>query len=648
MAGQTKRPTNYVPGIDGLRAIAVVGVVIYHLLPSVLPGGFVGVDVFFVISGYLITGIILREILENRFSFKEFYKRRAIRILPPLIAMLVAVILGGWFYLTPEEFKTLGRHALAGLLFLSNFQLLSEAGYFDTASTLKPLLHLWSLGIEEQFYILWPVLLIAVFRTKVSPSLRLPILGFVTFGSLTFCLFTTPIDPSKAFYHPLSRIWEMGAGAILQVLLMTTDSRTRLQHIPSALKRIIGPLGALLVLLSYFVLKTTSPFPGWRALLPVVGSLLILLSLQFPIRNYLLEHKAVVGVGKVSYSLYLWHWPPIALGHILYGKDLPPSYLMATLLLGVLASLVSYFFVETPIRFGRLVPRFGVFKVIGVPSVVLLTLATLLTTNTWTPRAHHEFFNEAQAARDDWSFPGNLPEVEISTGRVFATKLQFDTLVVGDSNAQQYAPRFLHLDKSGGYSAGVAFLTRSSCPPLPNLKRTLTKQCDSFFASLRATIDANPQVRRVILAAQWAGYLWSDEYVRDDGKPSIESLNELRLFIKELHERNIQVGVILNIPVDERLMPDRIFQRSVGGQFTLSPPVVELTSIKNLERTTALILSTLADSPARLVNPLESLCPGGQCRSVDLSDRPIYKDCCHLRAQYTQEQADWVDRLFAD
>lgn len=148
--------TTYVPGIDGLRAIAVLGVVIYHLAPSVLPGGFAGVDVFFVISGYLITGIIFREILEGRFSFREFYRRRAIRILPPLIAMLAAVLCISWLYLTPDEFKTLGRHALAGLLFVSNFQLLSESGYFDTASELKPLLHLWSLGIEEQFYILWP------------------------------------------------------------------------------------------------------------------------------------------------------------------------------------------------------------------------------------------------------------------------------------------------------------------------------------------------------------------------------------------------------------------------------------------------------------------------------------------------------------
>lgn len=651
--------TAYVPGIDGLRAIAVLGVVIYHLAPSVLPGGFAGVDVFFVISGYLITGIILREILEGRFSFREFYRRRAIRILPPLIAMLAAVLCISWLYLTPDEFKTLGRHALAGLLFVSNFQLLSESGYFDTASELKPLLHLWSLGIEEQFYILWPVLLIAVFKSKIPAKWRLPTLGLVTLSSLAFCLFTTPADPSKAFYHPASRIWEMGAGALLQIFLLQYRSSNthgldgQIDRIPLLAKRLIAPLGLLLILSSYFSLKTTSPFPGWRALLPVTGSLLVLLSFQVSayrsqFRSQLLEHSTVVGIGKISYSLYLWHWPPIALGHILYGQDIPPSYLGLALGFAIATSLFSYFLVEKPVRFGQLVPRYGALKVIGLPSFAVLLLAGLMTAGVWPSRAQHDFLEEARSARDDWSFPGKLSEVEVSGGRLFLSKTSFDTLVVGDSNAEQYATRFLQLEKTGVHLGGIGFLTRSSCPPLPAVKRTRTTQCDGFFESLQTTLESYPQIRTVILAAQWAGYLWSDEYVRADGRPISESLNDLRAFFVQLNARGIRTRLILNIPVDERLAPERTFQRDLRGRIYLEAQQIEMTAVKNLAKTNSVLMGSLSDSEIRIANPTNYLCPSGMCQTLDQAKRPIYKDCCHLRASYVEQHAIWIDDLLSD
>ena len=255
----------YRPDIDGLRAVAILAIVVFHAFPELVQGGFVGVDIFFVISGYLISGILLRGMARGDFSFAEFYSRRIKRISPALIVVLSSCLVFAWFALLPAEYKALGKHSAAGAAFLANFVFWHETGYFDTASELKPLLHLWSLSIEEQFYVLWPAVLFVAYRFK------LPVLGMILL--IAVCSFFMNVayiknDLSAAFYLPPSRVWELLMGGVLAYLNFHRQdgSSTASGNFKSA-------SGLALIFLSVFSLNKSHLFPGWWALLPTMEHL---------------------------------------------------------------------------------------------------------------------------------------------------------------------------------------------------------------------------------------------------------------------------------------------------------------------------------------------------------------------------------------
>ena len=293
---------NYRPDIDGLRAVAVLSVVIYHAFPSGLAGGFVGVDVFFVISGYLISRILFREIESHRFSLASFYCRRVRRIFPALAACLAAVLAYGFVVLLPSELAQVGKHVFFGASFLSNLALWSESGYFDGAASLKPLLHLWSLGVEEQFYILWPALLWMAFRLKAATGRMMAALFLVSFAANIAFSF---IDISSAFYLPISRFWELLAGA---ALAWRRDVTLNL-----SVRNLLSLAGIGAILISAVFFTSEMRFPGWLALLPVAGSAAIIVAGPDSIANrIILSNRAAISVGLISYPLYLWHWPLIS------------------------------------------------------------------------------------------------------------------------------------------------------------------------------------------------------------------------------------------------------------------------------------------------------------------------------------------------
>ncbi len=326
-------PHAYRPDIDGLRAIAVLAVVLFHAFPAALPGGFVGVDVFFVISGYLITGLILDDLGAGRFSVWRFYQRRIRRIFPALLLVLVACGAAGWWLLVSPEYQALGRHVASASVFASNFTLLSESGYFDEAAVTKPLLHLWSLAIEEQFYVAWPLLLWLAIRTRLT-ALRLAIVGAL--ASFALCVLQMSLEPAAAFYEPLARAWELLAGAVLAVSARGPA--------PAWWRAVAGWRGlswcglvAIAVAATLFDART--PFPGWAALLPVLGSSAILAAGPgAPLNVRLGASRWLVGIGLVSYPLYLWHWPLLSLARIVAGHTPGvPSRLLLVAGAGVLA-----------------------------------------------------------------------------------------------------------------------------------------------------------------------------------------------------------------------------------------------------------------------------------------------------------------------
>ncbi len=310
---------SYRPDIDGLRAVAVFLVVIHHVAPSLLPGGFIGVDVFFVISGFLITGILDDSMQAGTFRYVDFVWRRCRRIVPALATVLAATLLIGLCILTGPELVNLSRHLIAGSLSASNVLLWHEVGYFDSAAVTKPLLHLWSLGVEEQFYLLWPLFLIVL---PLQRRIRILGVALVVMLSLMLSENLAYTDPSHAFYLLHTRAWELGAGGLLALILPVLHTRLiRRKHGTDHLRDIASFSGAAILLGSAFTHKAGGTWPGIAALTPVFGTtLLIGAGPRAIINRSLLSLSVARWLGQRSYPLYLWHWPPLAFLHILASE----------------------------------------------------------------------------------------------------------------------------------------------------------------------------------------------------------------------------------------------------------------------------------------------------------------------------------------
>lgn len=351
-AGHAKH-FHYRAAVDGLRGVAVLAVLGFHAFPEVVSGGYVGVDVFFVISGFLITSIIARQLTHGDFSFADFYWRRVRRLFPALVLVLASTLALGWFLLLPDEFKQLGKHAGAAAAFVANFALWRESGYFDTAAEFKPLLHLWSLGIEEQFYLVWPAMLVALWKLRAALLITLSLLVVASFVLSVNLAASSPV---MNFYWPASRFWELGAGCLLALSM----ERSRRSHEQTLLpdrplldigRQLLPLIGLILILTSIMVFDAATPFPSWPALLPVVGSLLILATPENTwIQRHVLGSRPLVWTGLISYALYLWHWPLLSFLNILDAGS-PPVAIRATALgLSFLLAWLTYRYFELPVR----------------------------------------------------------------------------------------------------------------------------------------------------------------------------------------------------------------------------------------------------------------------------------------------------------
>lgn len=358
----------YRPDIDGLRAVAVLSVVAFHAFPSLIKGGFIGVDIFFVISGFLISTIIFENLEKNTFSFSEFYSRRVKRIFPALIFVFIASYSFGWFALLADEYRQLGKHIAAGAGFVSNFVLWSESGYFDISTESKPLLHLWSLGIEEQFYIVWPFVLWFAWKRKFN-LLTISVVAAI----LSFALNIKGIkhDPVATFYSPQTRFWELLSGSVLSwcVLYKREEFAGLKIKINNAISKILNNknsiavdniiincmalLGGFLLAYGFWRISKAVSFPGKWALIPVVAAVLIIAAGPNAwLNKKLLSNKFAVWIGLISFPLYLWHWPLLSFARIIEGGT-PSVYIrVVAVALAVVFAWLSYRFIERPIRLG--------------------------------------------------------------------------------------------------------------------------------------------------------------------------------------------------------------------------------------------------------------------------------------------------------
>ncbi|QFZ81289.1 acyltransferase family protein [Variovorax paradoxus] len=645
----------YRPDIDGLRAIAVGSVLAYHAFPSLLPGGFIGVDVFFVISGFLITTILLQSLAAGDFTYRDFYERRIRRIFPALVLVLLATLAFGWYVLLPGEFSQLGKQTTGGAAFFANLVFLGEAGYFDATAETKPLLHLWSLGIEEQFYIFWPLLLGLAWR-KRWPILRVTLAVAI----ISFLVNVLTVQPYRAaaFYSPLSRAWELMAGGLLAVMRLqptstSADARPMLKHVQSV-------VGLGLIVLGLFMTRSTKAFPGWWALLPVLGAVSCIAAGPNGVLNkYLLSNRVMVWIGLISYPLYLWHWPLLSYARIVAGGEPSLQVRIAMVVASVVLAWVTYRFVE---RFVKLHLSQGMLRGLAAGGAALALVGVLVFLGMPQPRHDSQALQAvADATRED-NYYGGFEESALGGQFVYRTgNGKHNVLLIGDSHVEQYAPRALELGRTQPDKARtVYFATKGSCPPVPGLFSGADTACDARRAAV-LDLALQPEIDSVVLGACWSCYFTgvgpAVNYFVDDKKVvhpfqngdgvdlALQSLGEVLRRLSAAHKK---VYLVLGNPVGMDFDPLKQIEGSRLGGMRVSEqgkaPLPEDQAQFN-----ARLKQVAEANGAQVIAPFASLCTDGQClRSMPDDGSPAYKDIGHLRPRYARSFATYMDPALLD
>lgn len=643
---------DYRPDIDGLRAFAVLSVVLYHAFPNIMRGGYVGVDIFFVISGFLISSILFKELREDRFSLAAFYERRVRRIFPALVVCLAAVLAYGFIVLMPFELAQLGKHVFFGASFLSNVALWSETGYFDTAASLKPLLHLWSLGVEEQFYIFWPALLWIAFRSKAPVGLLLSVLFLASFA--TNILLST-ISPSADFYLPMSRFWELLAGAGL--------AWRRDLHITQHIRSWISVAGVVGLLASVTLFTTGMHFPGWPALLPVAGATaLILAGPDAVVNRIVLSNRAAVFVGLISYPLYIWHWPLISYALVIrMEKPLPPLMAGALVVSSFLLAWMTYRFIERPIRFGQHRHYRTVMTCISMAALAVIGLVT------WVNRGFPERYppypagldiRKISAAKMDPIYRPTKGMEVTDQHTILVSHLgrgERKVALAGDSMLQHYGPRVQQLAAEGQLAANTYFVTLPSCAPVPGLIDS--SRC-FMMPDLLAELVQREKVQSVVLGALWMGYSGEKTMIERGGKHlplnTTEGRNafysNLEDYVRRLQGYGAKVYLILGVPGPAPgFHPSQMVTRGLTG-FQIAPDFDKPLSVAELRAPHAAVdakLRTIAErTEAILLDPFPDICGNGEnCSPLFGAGEPKFSDGMHLRPLFVQEHLHFLDSL---
>lgn len=487
------KPKHYRRDIDGLRAIAVISVILFHAKLS-FPGGFTGVDVFFVISGYLITNILQTELKNGEFSFLSFWERRIRRLFPALACMLFTVLLLGNLVFLPKDLKDLAHSTLAQLFLASNIYFWRDIGYFSGASELKPLLHMWSLSIEEQFYLIFPLTIIFVFR--VCPKYVPHVLLTALLSSFLLSIYGTYNYPSATFYLLPTRAWELLTGCWIATTGLSTATKLT--------RELLSAFGLGLITFGVFGLDHNSPFPGLNACFPVLGAALIIStgSISPTSTGKLISTTPLAYIGKISYSLYLWHWPLFAYFRYTYDDQPSLGAIFVLIILTTVISILSYHFIEQPFRLRgtQYNPRPVFFSAISATAVLSLAVGYIHISE---------------------GFPKRMPDLEIQTPKhivaanldklrnqqlpiIGHTKSNPSFIVWGDSHATTVIPLFDELAKN--FQVAGLNAAHGGNPPIPDCKISWNRDLIEWNNGVISEIEKN-SIEHVFLVARWASYL---------------------------------------------------------------------------------------------------------------------------------------------
>lgn len=646
----------YRADIDGLRAVAVGSVVLFHAGIPPFSGGFVGVDVFFVISGYLITSILRRDLEEGSFSFADFYDRRIRRIFPALFLVLAVTTVLAALVLLPSDMRTYAQSLIPAALFYANIFFLNLLSYFGPTAEETPLLHLWSLAVEEQFYIIFPLLLFGLMRIG---GRRVALLALTAIAGLSLAHAQMSLASAHdvAFYLLSSRAWELLAGALLALMVVP--------RLPGRVADAIALAGVLAIVIPVFAYDRNTPFPGFGALPPVLGAAAVIFAgaaAHGGIVARLLALRGFVAVGRISYSLYLWHWPLLVLAFIYRGRDLTHLQAGGVVLLAVALSALSLRYVETPLRRPGLFGGWRLARMGAAAAVILLAVGASLGIEriggaffTLSPRAvaaeaaagdRSRFQKECTTKPDSWVSPHFKPVADCAIGAKAASG-SYDVLVWGDSHSGAAFAGLGELVESLGYTARLQSMP--ACPPLVGGEIRQTQIPDAACVEFNAAVMdeiATVKPKLVILVGRWS--LWTTRAgaslaLVSDEVPggAVRSRETSQRVFAHMVERTAQevlrhgsnVLVLGEVP-EFRQAPGRCVARSeyFGGDAGACMEQPRDAALSVVGPANSVLEETMAGRPGRFVYLLSDIfCRDGTCRAGE-NGTFYYGDSNHLSA----------------
>jgi len=652
----------YRPDIDGLRAIAVTSVVLFHAGLGWFPGGFAGVDIFFVISGFLIGGIVHHEIADRRFSFAAFYARRARRILPALITVSLATLGSGLLLLGPSELARFAISAVAALLGISNLWFFHTTDYFTPSAVLEPFLMTWSLGIEEQFYLLLPPLLLVLRRWSIRGALWAVLA--ITGLSLLLCLLATPIEPIASFYLLPMRAWELGIGVSLAIAY-----RAGLR-LPVAVQQWIAIAGLVAIAASLRLFDDQVRFPGYAALLPTIGTAMMIAAPESGINRHLLGSRPLVAIGLISYSWYLWHWPPLALLRIAAAGPVPPLLLAATAIGSIVPAYCCWRWVELPWRHPRhsrtnaaTLRRYGAVLALGLALFGSVAMSGGIPDRAGaSSRRIESILTKSRSpcltgygvdrpnASPFCAPPGNGPLVAL----------------LGDSHASALGDALR--EDAHAHDYGLIQMTAGSCPPLLGATLRLrehpgaSRACADFNIAAIEKAAQDPRIKIVVLTAFWQSPFSAHAIAIGDGvipangtdahsSSDIELRAALRRTLTRIGGAGKKVVLLGDVPwlrfdparhVWAQALPLRglIEGYTMPGLSEMAGSVDDRFFEPLADRGSVIVADSARTVPGtRFVRLRDLLCPDGRCRTDD-GEIPFFIDQQHL----SRSGADYVVR----
>ncbi|MBV6290410.1 acyltransferase family protein [Pseudomonas aegrilactucae] len=630
----------YRPDIDGLRAVAVLAVVIFHAFPTALKGGFIGVDIFFVISGYLISTIIFESLDRGAFSFTEFYARRIKRIFPALLLVLVACYGLGWLTLLDDELRQLGKHIAGGAGFVSNLMLWNEVGYFDNSVETKPLLHLWSLGVEEQFYIVWPVLLWMAWRFRFNVLALTVILAAVSF---LLSVKGVKHDAIATFYSPHTRFWELLAGTLLAWF-----SLYRQRVVRTRLAQVLSLLGLCLLVFGFLRINKGLNFPGKWALVPVLGAVLIIAAGPDAWFNRrVLSNKLAVWFGLISFPLYLWHWPLLSFARIVEGEVPTVGVRVAAVLLAILLAWLTFRLVELPLRSrwqGRSKVIVLVLLAVGCGATGYVTYiqdSIAQRTHNQKLMAYQNSIKVTDRAAECFEIPYAYKTPDGWFCGLGERETPVEYFAYGDSHALSLVPALEKFARD--HKVGMKFTGTSGCPSLLGIQslrgeaRIEKYNCQALNERIFNDVQASG-IKHVILINRWTYYTSSPSrpsefngIARDpSAKATVQgSTNDLVWAMDHTVSRYAQIGVNVIFIEDnpqQRYEPKDVLRRGRG----IEREYLKLSvSREEHVRNQAFVNAALRKTSATIINFDNVLCPGDICPLVE-GNEFLYSDDDHL------------------